>query len=68
MPEMFINPNTLVAIYLDELRPLPTDLLLICLQYAGLVRVGHSSLHFWINCRPSWGVRRSGVRFPRRFR
>ena len=65
---MLVNPNQLVGIYLDELRPLPTDLLLICLQYAGLVRVGHSSLHFWINCRPASAVRRSVVRSPRRFR
>ena len=65
---MFVNPNSLVAIYLDDLRPLPTDLLLICLQYAGLIRVGHSSLHFWINCRPEPAVRRSGVRSLHRFR
>ena len=65
---MFVNSNRLVAVYLDELRPLPTELLLICLQYAGLVRVGHSSLHFWINCRPSSAVRRSAARFPRLFR
>ena len=65
---MLVNPNQLVGIYLDELRPLPTDLLLICLQYAGLVRVGHSSLHFWINCRPSSAARRSASRFPRLFR
>ena len=63
---MLVNSNHLVAVYLDDLRPLPTDLLLICLQYAGLVRVGHSSLHFWINLRPSSGVRRSASRFPRR--
>ena len=58
---MLVNPNQLVGIYLDELRPLPTDLLLICLQ------VGHSSLHFWINCRPSSAARRSASRFPRLF-
>ena len=63
---MFVNPNRLVEVYLDDMRPLPTDLLLICLEYAGLVRVGRSSLHFWVNCRPASAVRRSGVRFPRR--
>ena len=62
---MFVNPTSLVDIYFDDQRPLPTEILLICLQYAGLVRVGHSSLHFWINLRPSSAVRRSAARFPR---
>ena len=62
---MFVNPNRLVEVYLGDMRPLPTDILLICLQYAGLVRVGRSSLQFWVNWRPASAVRRSGVRFPR---
>jgi len=36
---MFVESNQLVAIYMDDLRPLPTELLLLCLQFAGLVRV-----------------------------
>ena len=43
-----LSPNALVSIYLDSERPLPTDLLLIVLEYSGLVGLGQRSLHFWV--------------------
>ena len=43
--------KSLVGIYFDDMRPIPCNLLFLCLQYAGLIRVGHSSLQFRVNFR-----------------
>ena len=43
------RPNDLVSVYLDDQRPLPTELMYLVLQFSGLVRVGHNSVHFWVN-------------------
>ena len=40
--------NSLVGVFLDDMRPLPTELLFLCLQFAGLVQVGRTSVHFYI--------------------
>ena len=58
--------QSVVSVYLDEERPLPTELLSLCLQYAGLIRIGRKSLHFTINLRPVRAGPRLGARFPRR--
>ena len=59
--------ESLVEIFVGDDRCIPTDLLLMCLEFAGLVRVAHSSLYFWIRNSP---VRVRGLRgrFPRLFR
>ena len=58
--------HSVVSVFLDEERPLPTELLSLCLQYAGLIRIGRKSLHFTINLRPVSAGPRLGARFPRR--
>ena len=58
--------HSVVSVFLDEERPLPTEVLSLCLQYAGLIRIGRKSLHFTINLRPVSAGPRLGVRFPRR--
>ena len=60
-----ISSNSLVSIYVGDERPLPTDLLLIVLEYSGLVDVGQRSLHFWVYFRRPLNVRRAR-RFDRR--
>jgi hypothetical protein len=57
-----LRPEALVSIYFDEQRPLPTELLYIVLQFSGLVRVGSSSIQFWISWRPA---RQPAFRSPR---
>ena len=59
-----LRPNALVSVYLDDNRPLPTEILYIILQYSGLIRVGKSSVHFWINWRSS-SLRKPAGRSPR---
>ena len=63
--EQRISPNGLVSIYLDNERPLPTDLLLIVLEYSGLVGLGQRSLHFWVYFTRPISARRAR-RFDRR--
>ena len=58
--------HSVVSVFLDEERPLPTEVLSLCLQYAGLIRIGRKSLHFTINLRPVSAAPRLGARFPRR--
>jgi len=61
-----LSTNALVSIYLDDARPLPTELLLLVLQFSGLVARGHRSLHFWVYfTRPLVNARRAR-RFDRR--
>ncbi len=66
-----LNPNELVGIYIGDLRPLPTCVMLLVLEFSGLVTRGHRSMHFWVFCeRPLSGprARRPGDRSRRRLR
>lgn len=45
------STNALVSVYLDDYRPLPTEILFLVLEFSGLVRFGHRSVHFWVNWR-----------------
>ena len=46
-----LSTNDLVAIYVDDLRPLPSELMFVVLEFSGLVTRGHRSLHFWVYWR-----------------
>ena len=45
-----LSSNALVSIYIGDFRPLPTEVLLIIFEIAGLVGRGHRSMHFWVFC------------------
>ena len=63
-----LSTNALVSIYLGEVRPLNVDMLMIILEFSGLVARGHRSMQFWVYwtrpVRPS-RARRFDGRFPR---
>ena len=46
-----LSPGQLVSIYIDDLRPLPTCIMLLVLEFSGLVTRGHRSMHFWVYWR-----------------
>ena len=46
-----LSYEELVHIYLHDLRPLPTPLMMIVLEYSGLVTRGQRSLSFWVYWR-----------------
>ena len=45
-----LSCEQLVTIYLGDERPLPTPLLLLLLEYSGLVHLGQRSMSFWVFC------------------
>ena len=67
-----LSSSDLVSIYFGDERPLPTELLLICLELAGTVGKGHRSMYFWVwfdrhfSGRPPGAVRRLAGRSRRR--
>ena len=61
-----LNPYELVSIYVDDQRPLPTPIMLIVLEFSGLVHRGQRSLSFWR--RPVTYAPRSDARSRRLFR
>ena len=69
-----LNPCQLVSIYVDDLRPLPTELMMIVLEFSGLVHRGQRSLSFWVYWRRPIArlltsrAPRSDARSRRRFR
>jgi len=48
-----LNPYDLVSIYVDDLRPLPTPLMLVVLEFSGLVTRGQRSMSFWVYTAPA---------------
>ena len=46
-----LSCEELVHVYLHDLRPLPTPLMMIVLEYSGLVTRGQRSLSFWVYWR-----------------
>ena len=65
-----LSPGELVSIYIGDLRPLPTCIMLLVLEFSGLVTRGHRSMHFWVYwTRPvTLRARRPGARSRRRLR
>ena len=64
-----LNPYELVSIYVDDQRPLPTPIMLIVLEFSGLVHRGQRSLSFWVYWRrPVTYAPRSDARSRRLFR
>ena len=43
-----LSPEDLVSIYIDDFRPMPTELLLLIFEISGHVGRGQRSMHFWV--------------------